>query len=132
MIDTSVSVGSRAYMQDEHRKGISVYAVPGIRWISLQRRIEDLFGLAENMLFAKTRKIEVVMARHMYISLCYRHVCNSPSRLVRAMPGGYHHAIVYHSDETCSNLCDTDRLYRAKYDRVEFELVNGLIDKPKM
>ena len=112
--------------------GVSVYSIPGLRRDTLQVKVERMWGLGENTLFSRTRKTEYVMARHMYVALCYEHVRRSLSGLARLLPGGFDHATIYHSIRTCRDLCETDKGFRAKYLEAETGIINGWLTGPKI
>ncbi len=112
--------------------GVSVYSIPGLVRVTLQMKIEDLWGLDRGSLFRRTRLAEYVLARHMYISLCFDFFCSSPSILVRRLPGGFDHSTIYHCHKTCRNLVETDRWFREKYLEAREGILSGLLTGPKI
>jgi hypothetical protein len=96
----------------------------------------------EDML-KKTRKREIVTARQEAMSLARKHTCLSLVK-IGEMIGNKDHATVLHAEKVISNLLETDKLFKHKYDsldrsislklkdlRASKRLENGINESPK-
>lgn len=98
---------------------VSVYAIPGIEKFD-KIIIANAFGIDVNDLFARTRKREIVEARHFYFWYQIKILKKSLSEEGRKL--GFDHATINHAVKTVEDLMETDKEFRDKAELALFKL----------
>ena len=99
---------------------ISIYAIPGIN-TPPEQIICECFGINRSMLFAKTRKREVVEARHFYFYMKIRENGYSGySKL--GMETGFDHSTLIYAVKNVYNLLMTDKTFQGKAKKALMQL----------
>lgn len=89
--------------------------------------ISTYFGIPKDNLLEKTRKREIIDARHMATAIVKAKLKKKwklSLAYIGQKIGGKDHATVLHAEQKCLNLRETNPAFRAMYEYVE-----GLIDK---
>ena len=84
--------------------------------IELPLIIKDELGLSIYD-FTEKRPREYVEARQIFMSLMRKYTVFSLAKIAKIVDKD--HASVLASQKTVKNLCDTDKIFREKYDRIE-------------
>lgn len=80
--------------------------------------VAHYFELPSEVLHMKTRKREIVQARQIAMYLSKEKTKLSLSEIGRLI-GNKDHATVLHAKRTVSNLCDTDKRFKADVNKIE-------------
>jgi len=94
---------------------MTAYTAPGIK--GLDQVIADQFGIDPTMMRIKTRKREVVDARH--FAIWYRFRCLDQPPKEAAGVYGLDRTSAFHSDKTTCNLRQSDKAFRRKAEQAE-------------
>jgi chromosomal replication initiator protein len=102
------------------------YVIPGLKQkVSRETKIDEAackaWGIPMEDLYKRTRKREIVETRQVVMQ--YRRMILNESPAVIARHTGFDHASVNSSCKTVSNLLETNKAFRARYN----EFLNNLI-----
>ena len=73
------------------------------------------------MLVIKSRKTEYVIIRQLFQALIKRHTKYSLKR-IGLITGGKDHATIKNSIKVVSDMCDTDRVFKSKFEAIEAKI----------
>lgn len=96
-------------------KGINAMAIPGIRRITIEELAAEIWGIEKELLYTKTRKIEVVEARHVLMTFRKEHMGHSFEKA--AKPYNKDHATAMNSVQKVQEFNETDKVFAEKYTR---------------
>lgn len=92
----------------------SPYALPGIKTETIEDIAAEVWGINKELLPIKTRKQEVVEARHVLMD--YRRNVMKQTLYLTASYYNKDHASVLHSKKRVKEFNKTDKEFRRKYD----------------
>lgn len=87
----------------------------------IQKVVCDYFNIPIDTMLSKTRKGEVVAARHISMFLSRKHTQTSLAT-IGSKCGNKDHATVLHACRSVQNSCDTDKKFRANLEAIEKKL----------
>ncbi len=83
----------------------------------IKRRVAEYYEVAVDMLSAKTRRREIVQARHAAMYFCKR-LTGQPLKTIGLRFGGRDHSTVIHACKAVEDRVDTDPTFRKELDEV--------------
>lgn len=90
-------------------------AIPGIRRVTIEEIAAEIWEIDKELLYHKTRKREVVEARHVLIK--YRREIFGHSLAKAAEPYNKDHATTLNSIKRVNEFNETDKAFAKKYSR---------------
>jgi chromosomal replication initiator protein len=89
----------------------------------IQKVVCDYFNISVEKMLSKTRKGEIVVARHISMYLA-RKLTKNPLVTIGAKCGNKDHATVLHACKSISNSCDTNKAFRHDVEEIEKRITN--------
>ena len=87
----------------------------------IKRQIADYYDVAVDLLSAKTRRREIVQARHTAMYFC-KQLTGQPLKTIGLRFGGRDHSTVIHACKAVEDRFDTDPTFRKELDEVQAKL----------
>ena len=87
----------------------------------IKRQVADYHGVAVDLLSAKTRRREIVQARHTAMYFCKK-LTGQPLKTIGLRFGGRDHSTVIHACKAVEDRLDTDPTFRKELDEVRERL----------
>lgn len=115
------SMSKKEITLDLARQMIDKFVKSNTREISIeyiQKVVCDYFNIPINIMLSKTRKGDVVLARHISMFLSRKHTQSSLA-VIGSKCGNKDHATVLHACKSVQNSYDTDKKFRADLDAIE-------------
>lgn len=89
----------------------------------IQKVVCDYYNITVDKMLSKTRKGEIVMARHISMYLA-RKLTKSSLVTIGAKCGNKDHATVLHACKSISNSCETNKNFRRDVEEIEKKITN--------
>ncbi|MBT8400240.1 MAG: chromosomal replication initiator protein DnaA [Rhodothermia bacterium] len=87
----------------------------------IKRRVADYYDVSLDLLSAKTRRREIVQARHTAMYFC-KQLTGQPLKTIGLRFGGRDHSTVIHACKAVEDRFDTDPTFRKELDEVQTKL----------